>query len=130
MTNSDIVELLEQTARLMELHEYDTFKTRAFSSAAFNLDKIPEDLASLAAEELTKLPGIGKSVAHKIREIVDTGRLTDLDELLAKTPAGVLDMFRIKGLGVKKVGTLWRELSIESLTELREACDEGPCGQH
>ncbi|MBC7571174.1 MAG: DNA polymerase/3'-5' exonuclease PolX [Spirosoma sp.] len=125
MTNSDIVELLEQTARLMELHEYDTFKTRAFSSAAFTLDKTTENLAGLSADELTKLPGIGKSVAHKIREMVDTGRLTDLDELLAKTPAGVLDMFRIKGLGVKKVGTLWRELGVETLADLQQACDEG-----
>ena len=125
MTNSDIIELLEQTARLMELHENDTFKTRAFSSAAFTLDKTTENLATLTADELTKLPGIGKSVAHKIREIVDTGRLTDLDELLAKTPAGVLDMFRLKGLGVKKVGTLWRELGVETLADLQQACDEG-----
>lgn len=125
MTNSDIVDLLEQTARLMELHEYDAFKTRAFSSAAFNLDKTTENLAGLSVEELTKLPGIGKSVAQKIREIVDTGRLTDLDELLAKTPAGVLDMFRIKGLGVKKVGTLWRELGVETLAGLQQACDDG-----
>jgi len=125
MTNSDIVDLLEQTARLMELHEYDAFKTRAFSSAAFTLDKTTENLAGLSVEELTKLPGIGKSVAQKIREIVDTGRLTDLDELLAKTPAGVLDMFRIKGLGVKKVGTLWRELGVETLAGLQQACDDG-----
>ena len=125
MTNSDIVDLLEQTARLMELHEYDAFKTRAISSAAVTLDKTTDTLADLSADELTKLPGIGKSVAHKIREMVDTGRLTDLDELLAKTPAGVLDMFRIKGLGVKKVGTLWRELGVETLAELQQACDDG-----
>jgi len=125
MTNSEIVDLLELTGRLMELHEQDAFRTRAFSSAAFNLDKSTADLANLPVDELIKLPGVGKSVAYKIREIADTGRLTELDELLAQTPAGVLDMFRIKGLGVKKIGTLWRELGIVSLGELQQACEEG-----
>ena len=117
MTNSEIVDLLELTGRLMELHEQDAFRTRAFTSAAFNLDKSPADLANLPVEELVKLPGVGKSVAHKIREIAETGRLTDLDDLLAQTPSGVLDMFRIKGLGVKKIGTLWRESGIDNLTD-------------
>lgn len=125
MTNSEIVDLLELTGRLMELHEYDTFKTRAFSSAAFNLDKSTADLANLSVDELVRLPGVGKSVAYKIREIADTGRLTELDDLLAITPSGVLDMFRIKGLGVKKIGTLWRELGIDTLSDLQQACEEG-----
>lgn len=125
MTNSEIVDLLELTGRLMELHEQDAFRTRAFTSAAFNLDKSPADLANLPVEELVKLPGVGKSVAHKIREIAETGRLTDLDDLLAQTPPGVLDMFRIKGLGVKKIGTLWRESGIDNLTDLQQACETG-----
>lgn len=125
MTNSEIVDLLELTGRLMELHEQDAFRTRAFTSAAFTLDKSTADLASLPVEELLKLPGVGKSVAHKIREIAETGRLTDLDDLLAQTPSGVMDMFRIKGLGVKKIGTLWRELGIDNLTDLQQACETG-----
>ena len=72
----------------MELHDRDAFKTRTFSSAAFNLDKTTADLASLSVEELIKLPGVGKSMAQKIREIADTGHLSDLDDLLSETPAG------------------------------------------
>ncbi|QDK80567.1 DNA polymerase/3'-5' exonuclease PolX [Spirosoma sp. KCTC 42546] len=125
MTNSEIVDLLELTGRLMELHDRDTFKTRTFQTAAFNLDKSTADLANLPVEELVKLQGVGKSVAQKIREIADTGRLTDLDELLAETPSGVLDMFRIKGLGVKKVRTLWRELGIDNLRDLQLAGENG-----
>lgn len=125
MTNSEIVDLLELTGRLMELHNEDAFRTRAFSSAAFNLDKSTADLVNLPVEELVKLPGVGKSVAHKIREIAQTGHLTDLDELLARTPQGVMDMFRIKGLGVKKVRTLWHELGIDSIKELQQACETG-----
>ena len=125
MTNSEIVDLLELTGRLMELHDRDAFKTRTFQTAAFNLDKSTADLANLPVEELIKLQGVGKSVAQKIREIAETGHLTDLDELLAETPAGVLDMFRIKGLGVKKVRTLWRELGIDNLHDLRLAGENG-----
>lgn len=125
MTNSEIIDLLELTGRLMELHEQDAFKTRAFTSAAFNLDKSTADLANLPVEELVKLPGVGKSVAHKIHEIAETGRLTELDDLLAQTPSGVLDMFHIKGLGVKKIGTLWRESGIDNLADLQQACETG-----
>ncbi|SFE72436.1 helix-hairpin-helix domain-containing protein [Spirosoma endophyticum] len=125
MTNSEIVDLLELTGRLMELHDRDTFKTRSFQTAAFNLDKSTADLSNLPVEELVKLQGVGKSVAQKIREIAETGRLTDLDELLAETPPGVLDMFRIKGLGVKKVRTLWRELGIDNLHDLQVAGENG-----
>ncbi|GAB4030849.1 helix-hairpin-helix domain-containing protein [Spirosoma jeollabukense] len=125
MTNSEIVDLLEMTGRLMELHDRDTFKTRSFQTAAFNLDKSTADLLNLPVEELVKLQGVGKSVAQKIREIAETGRLTDLDELLAETPPGVLDMFRIKGLGVKKVRTLWQELGIDNLHDLQRAGENG-----
>ncbi|MBC3783942.1 helix-hairpin-helix domain-containing protein [Spirosoma utsteinense] len=125
MTNAEIVDLLELTGRLMELHEQDAFRTRTFTAAAFNLDKSTADLANLPVEELVKLPGVGKSLAGKIREIAETGRLTELDELLAQTPSGVMDMFRIKGLGVKKIGTLWRELGIETIPDLQQACETG-----
>lgn len=125
MTNSEIVDLLELTARLMELHNQDAFRTRAFQTAAFNLDKSTADLPNLPVEELVKLQGVGKSVAHKIREIAETGRLTELDDLLAQTPSGVLDMFRIKGLGVKKIRTIWHESGIDNLRDLQMACESG-----
>ncbi len=125
MTNSDIIDSLELTARLMELHNGDPFRIRAFSGAAFSLEKVTDDLTELPVADLLKLPGIGKTVATKIREFVDTGHLTELDELQAQTPPGVLDMFRIKGLGVKKVKTLWHELGIETLRDLRQASETG-----
>lgn len=125
MENNDVVEMLEMTVRLMELHEMDAFKIRAFQNAAFNLDKATADFTQLSAADLTKLPGVGKSVAGKIRAFIETGHLTDLDNLLAQTPEGVLAMFRIKGIGVKKIGTLWRELGIETLDALRQAAETG-----
>lgn len=125
MNNSEVIDLLEMTARLMELHEQDAFRTRAFQTAAFNLDKASDDFTQLSVADLQKLPGVGKAVAGKIREIVETGHLTDLDDLLTQTPAGVLQMFKIKGIGVKKIGTLWRELGITTLTDLQVAGSQG-----
>lgn len=125
MTNADIVDILEQTTKLLELHNDDPFKIRSYQSTAFNLDKLTDDITGLPAAELTKLPGIGKSMANKIREIIDTGHLTELDTLLSQTPEGVLDMFRIKGIGPKKIRTIWQELGIENLRDLQLACENG-----
>lgn len=125
MTNADIVELFEQTARLLELHNGDPFRIRTISSAAFNIDKLKDDITGLSVAELTQIPGIGKSVATKIREIVETQRLTELDELLAQTPEGVLAMFRIKGLGAKKIRVLWTELGLDNLRDLQLAAENG-----
>lgn len=129
MDNSEIVDILELTGRLMELHDADAFRVRAYQTAAFNLDKTTENLASLSAADLVKQPGVGKMMAAKIREIVDTGRLQDLDELLTRTPEGVLEMFRIKGLGVKKIKTIWHELSIDNPRDLKIACENGQIAQ-
>ncbi len=129
MPNHDIVDLLEQTARLLELHDADPFRIRAFQTAAFNLDKSTADLASLSVDELTKLTGVGKTVATKIREIADTGQLQELTDLLAKTPEGVLEMFRISGLGVKKIKVLWRERGLETLRDLQMAAENGQVAQ-
>jgi DNA polymerase (family X) len=123
--NKIIVGLLEDTARLLELHNADPFKIRAFGSAGFNLDKVAEPLADLPVAELTALPGVGKSMAQKIRQIIETGQLTEHEELLAQTPAGVLAMYRVKGLGSKKIRVLWQELGVESLEALQAAAEAG-----
>ena len=116
MSNEEIVEVLELTVKLMELHNADAFKTRAFGSAAFNLDRFKDaELASLSADELTKIQGVSKNMAGKLVQLIATGHLAELDELLAQTPVGVLEMFKIKGIGPKKIGTIWRDLGIETL---------------
>ena len=126
MSNEEIVEVLELTVKLMELHNADAFKTRAFGSAAFNLDRFKDaELASLSADELTKIQGVSKNMAGKLVQLIDTGHLAELDELLAQTPVGVLEMFKIKGIGPKKIGTIWRDLGIETLEALQAACESG-----
>ena len=130
MSNAEIVEVLELTVKLFELHNADAFKTRAFGAAAFNLDRFKEaEIASLSPEALVKIQGVGKSMANKIAQLVQTGHLPELDELMAKTPPGVLEMFKIKGIGSKKIGVLWRELGIDTVQDLQLACQNGQIAQ-
>ncbi len=126
MPNDEIVEIIELTAKLLELHDADAFKIRSYTSAAFNLSRLNDmTLAALPSAELTQLPGVGKSMAGKIQEIVQTGHLSELHRLMSQTPAGVLEMFKIKGIGAKKIGTIWRQLGIETIADLKKACETG-----
>ena len=124
MTTEDIADALEVTAKLMELHDENPFKIKSINSAAYKLSKTRIDLSAPTVEELTKLEGIGKSLAEKIIEFNTTGTSKELQDLMTKTPAGVIDMLGIKGLGPKKVRQLWHELELESVTDLLYACHE------
>ncbi|KQS30788.1 DNA polymerase/3'-5' exonuclease PolX [Dyadobacter sp. Leaf189] len=126
MSNSEIVEILELTAKLLELHGADPFKIKGYSVAAFYLDKYKEgELRNMSEAELTKLQGVGKSTAAKIAQIARTGTFPELEELISNTPLGVMEMFNIKGIGPKKIAVLWKELGIDNLHELELACLNG-----
>ncbi|MBI3519768.1 MAG: DNA polymerase/3'-5' exonuclease PolX [Bacteroidetes bacterium] len=124
MTTEDIADALELTGKLMELHGENPFKIKSINSAAYKLSKTRLDLSNPTVEALTQLEGIGKSLAEKIIEFTTTGTTKELQDLIAKTPAGVIDMLGIKGLGPKKVKQLWEELELESVTDLLYACHE------
>lgn len=124
MSNEEISRLFKYTAALLELHEGNPFKIKSYNSAAFNIDRLQTPLAEFSAEELEKTEGIGKGLASKIQEISTAGSFGELDELIARTPAGVVELLAVKGIGPKKVRTLWRELGIESKEELLKACEE------
>src|SRR5690606_32112136 len=75
-------------------------------------------------EELSQVPGIGKSTALKIQEILQDGGIKELKDLLQQTPPGIIPLLKIKGIGPKKIATIWKELGIDSLGELWYACKE------
>lgn len=124
MTTEDISDALEITAKLLELHDENPFKVKAIATAAYKLGKTRIDLNDQSIEELMKVDGISKSLAEKIFALTTTGTTAELQELMAKTPFGVIEMLGIKGLGPKKVRQLWLELELESVTELLYACNE------
>ena len=125
MTNKEIAKLLKLTASLLELHDENQFKIRTYTNAVFNIEKQQEILSEKNKEELEKLEGIGKGLAQSIVEIKQTGSFTQLDELISKTPEGILEMIDLKGIGPKKIKVVWKQLNIESIDQLYDACKLG-----
>lgn len=123
-TNATISEQFELLSKLMDIHQENSFKSKSYSSAAFAIDKLPFELETFEKGKIASIKGIGESSAKKIIEILETDRLSVLDELINKTPEGVFDMLRIKGLGPKKIATIWHEMGIETIGELLYACNE------
>lgn len=109
----------------MELHDENPFKIRSYQSALISLERGDQDIMSLSDAELAKIQGVGKSMVDAIQQLKETETFPLLEELLAKTPEGILEILQIKGLGPKKVKTLWEELGITSTHELMEACQSG-----
>ena len=124
MNSEQIAEALEITAKLMELHNENPFKIKSIAAAAYRLDKLRYDFEGKTQEEISAIEGVGKSIAAKINELLTTGTTKELTSLFDKTPAGVVEMLGIKGLGPKKVRQLWLELNLESVGELLYACNE------
>lgn len=123
MDNYYIAEQLNLLSKLMDIHGENSFKAKSYSSAAFAIEKLPQALNTLPESKISSIRGIGESVSKKIVELIQTGELAALKELLLQTPEGVLEMMSIKGLGPKKIHTIWKELHISTIEELKEACE-------
>lgn len=124
MDNSAIADNFSLLAKLMDIHGENSFKTKTYAVAAFNIEKLPMQLKDTDWEQISSIKGIGQSVGSKIIEMLDTGQLKILKEYLDKTPRGVAEMLNIKGIGPKKINIIWKEMEIESIGELLYACDE------
>ncbi|MBU6325135.1 MAG: DNA polymerase/3'-5' exonuclease PolX, partial [Bacteroidetes bacterium] len=124
MDNIDVASTLGYFAKLAELHEQNPFKIKAYAAAAFNLRKVKQPLQDMTLAEVEAIPGVGKSVSKAIVTLANTGSFPELEELERETPAGVLDMLHIKGLGPKKVHTIWKSMGLLSVEALQDACRE------
>ena len=122
--NNFIADQFSLLSKLMDIHGGNSFKSKSYAIAAFNIEKLPEQLSATPPDKLSSIKGIGDSAAKKISEILETGKLQVLEDLILSTPPGVLEMLNIKGLGPKKITTVWKEMEIESLGELLYACNE------
>ncbi len=124
MDNSAIADNFDLLAKLMDIHGEDSFRARTYGAAAFNIEKLPMQLKDTPREKLFGIRGIGDSVGKKVIEMLDTGQLGILHEYIQKTPPGVIEMLNIKGIGPKKIHTIWKEMGLESIGELQYACNE------
>jgi DNA polymerase (family 10) len=122
-TKQEVLDMLRELAELTMLDEGDpqSFRVRAYESASHAIAAQANDLGTLTAKELQKIEGIGKSTAEKIRELLETGKVTKLEGLRAKHPASVVALLRIQGLGPKSLQKLRAELGVESLDDLKAA---------
>ncbi|HTQ44277.1 MAG TPA: helix-hairpin-helix domain-containing protein, partial [Polyangiaceae bacterium] len=122
-TKQDVLDMLRELSELTMLEEGDpqSFRVRAYESAAQAIAAQATDLGRLTAKELQQIQGIGKSTAAKIRELIETGHVEKLEGLRKKHPASVVALLKIPGLGPKTVKKLRAELGVQSLEDLRAA---------
>lgn len=110
---------------LMILHDENEFKIKGYNNALFNLERYNESLFQTKVDDLEKIQGVGKNTAKTIDELNQTGKIEALETLKEKTPIGVLEMLKIKGLGTKKIKTIWQQMGIEDTTALLEVIEKG-----
>jgi len=125
--NSEIAEMFEEVADLLEIEGANEFRIRAYRNASRVVAGLSKSAADLVADEkaLTELPGIGKDLAGKIAEICRTGKFPVLEECRSRASPGVRTLLRIPGLGAKRIRVLCDELKITGVEDLRKAADGG-----
>ena len=124
MDNAQIADAFSLLSKLIDIHGENSFKAKSYAVAAYTIDKLTVELTKLPDDKVFSIKGIGSTLGKKIIEIKQTGKFSALEEYLQKTPAGVLEMLHIKGLGPKKIAVIWKEMGLETIGELLYACNE------
>ena len=125
--NADIAAIFEEIADLLEIQGENPFRIRAYRNAARQMESMGVPAADMVAksEDLTELPGIGDDLAAKIREIVETGKCRALEKLHRQLPPTLTELLKIPGLGPKRVKTLYQQLKVNTLEQLKRAARDG-----
>jgi len=125
MDKKQVAEILDEIADILELKGEVEFKVRAYRNAARIVREVKGDLKEMVdSGELAKIKGIGPNLFEKIKELVNTGRLRYYEELKASIPEGLFDLLKVRGLGPKRIKTIYEKLGITTLAELEYACRE------
>lgn len=118
-----VANALKDMGLYLQIKGESSFKTRAYDIASDRIAGLGDDLATLVAEQrLTQIDGIGASIASKITELVETGKLEALEQLKREYPPGILGLLQVPNLGPKKAKVLFELLGIGTLDELEAAC--------
>ncbi len=124
MVNKEVASQFNLLAALMELHGENAFKTKSYLSAYQSLRKWDRPLTEMSQAEIAAIPGVGVSAAAKIRDLVTKGVMEPLENFIVRTPVGIQQLLSIKGMGPRKIRTIWDSLGVESPAELLYACNE------
>ena len=127
MENKSIADILTEIADVLDIQGENPFRVRSYRNAARTIADMSQSVKALikSGAKLEEIPGIGKSLAEKIEEIVSTGRSHFLEELQAKVPPGLTELLKLEGLGPKKVKLLYDELGVDSVDRLEKAAQAG-----
>ena len=121
MKNLEVAQILNNIADILELEEVQ-FKPRAYRNAARTIESLTEDIKEIYERgELENIPGVGKHIAKKIKEIIETGKLKYYEKLKKKTKVNIEELHRIPGLGPKKIKFLYKKLKIKNVKDLEKA---------
>lgn len=125
--NSEVTDLFNKVADLLEIEGENQFRVRAYRDAARTVGGHSRSVAEMVKqdEDLTELPGIGEDLAGKIREIVESGKLSQVEELEKHTEPGLRELLGLPGLGRERVRELHKRLGVRNLQELSEAARDG-----
>lgn len=122
MKNKEVAEIFRQIAEILEIQGDNPFRIRAYLKAAQNIESFSQDIADIAEKDkLEEIPGIGKDLAGKIKEIVKTGKLKFYEELKDNIPEGLTILMSVPGVGPKTAKLLYDELKIKDLKKLEQA---------
>jgi DNA polymerase (family 10) len=125
LDNQAVARILREIADLLEIKNDNPFKIRAYRNGADIVSNHPHELSLLDESGLREIPGIGKDLAARIREISETGDAEYRRELASEFPPTVLDLLHLQGVGPKTVATLYRELGVRTLDDLELAARDG-----
>jgi DNA polymerase (family 10) len=127
MENLDIARILGETADLLEIEGANPFRIRAYRNAVRTVGSLSRSLQSMveAGEDLTELQGVGTEMDRHIRELLQTGQLSTLDEVTTRLPRTLAELTRLDGVGPKKARKLYDELGVESVEGLEAELDKG-----
>jgi DNA polymerase (family 10) len=127
MENRTIADVFTEIADILDIQGENPFRVRSYRNAARTIGDMSESLESLvkAGKNLEEIPGIGKSISEKVREILSTGKCQFLEELRSKVPPGLTELLKLEGLGPKKVKVLYDELNVDSVDRLEKAAQAG-----
>ena len=124
MQNEEIARSFNRMASLMEVRGEDAFRLRSYRMAAEAIETWPVQMKEIAETEgiagLLEIPGVGKALAGKIVELVQTGTFQAWEKLTTETPATVLELLDLPGVGPKTAATFHQKFKISSLDDLRK----------
>jgi DNA polymerase (family X) len=130
MDNKVIASMLYEVAAMLSLEDFPSskFEVRAYQKAALTLDTLEQAVEDIYKRDgvkgLMELPGIGKGIASSIEEYIKTGKMSKYDNLKKKYPIDMKGLTRLEGMGAKKAITLYREIGVKNISDLKKAIED------